>query len=443
MSRAGIFLIVFILLFCAVGCGRRQAPAPTPSPIPTTGATRSPSPSPAPVATPTPSPTPDPVEIKANFIDSILDDMTVEEMVGQLFIAACRRDAAGDAVFTAAQGFRDLIGSYRLGGVILFTENIDTIDQTATLIAGMQAMSSIPLFVSVDEEGGRVSRVGANESMNATAFPPMADVGAAGDPGLARSVGRVMGEELYALGFNMDFAPVADVFTNPQNTVIGDRAFSGDPQAAGEMVSAYVAGMQSAGVAAVIKHFPGHGDTTADTHAGTVSVPHDLARLREVEFVPFRAGIGAGCMGVMSAHIEVPHVTGDDTPSTLSHRILTDILRGELGFSGLIVTDALEMQAIAGVYGSGDACVGAFMAGADLLLMPLSMEEGYQGVLSAVQDGAIGEDRLTDSVRRILSVKYDLGLFSDTPRPDPHAVLGSEEHLAVARAVADAAKAAR
>ena len=372
-----------------------------------------------------------------------MGDMTVEEMVGQLFIAACRRDAANDPVLTASQGFGDRVAAYRPGGVILFAENIGTVDQTAALIADLQQGSAVPLFVSVDEEGGRVSRIGANPAMGATEFPPMALVGAAGDPDLARSVGVVIGEELYALGFNMDFAPVADIFTNPQNTVIGDRAFSGDPQAAGEMVAAFVGGMQSAGVAAVIKHFPGHGDTVADTHQGTVSVSHDLIRLREVEFIPFRAGIGAGSMGVMSAHIEVPNVTGDDTPSTLSHQMLTDILRGELGFAGLVITDALEMKAISGVYGSGEACVRAFLAGADLLLMPLSMEEGYQGVLAAVQDGVIGEERLRDSVVRILSAKYDLGLFTKGPRLDPHAVLGSEAHLAVARAVAESAAKAR
>ena len=439
MKHSSKIVLVFILFFSFTGCARQ--PAPTPSPMPHEEPTPSPSPSSAP--TPTPFPTPDPAQIKEDFIDSILDDMTVEEMVGQLFIAACRLDASDDPVLTASQGFDDLITSYRLGGVILFAENIETIDQTASLIADMQEASAVPLFVSTDEEGGRVSRVGANTAMEATDFPPMADVGTAGDPELARSVGRVMGEELYALGFNMDFAPVADVFTNPQNTVIGDRAFSSDPQTAAEMVGAFVDGMQSSGVAAVIKHFPGHGDTTADTHKGTVSVSHDLARLREVEFVPFRAGIGAGSVGVMSAHIGAPNVTGDDTPSTLSHVMLADILRGELRFQGLIITDALEMKAISGTYASGDACVRAFLAGADLLLMPLSMADGYQGVLRAVQDGAIGEDRLRESVMRILSVKYDLGLFAGEPLPDPHTVLGSPEHLAVAEAVKSAAEAAR
>lgn len=425
-----ILLPVFILVLSVTGCARQPAPTPAPSRIPPEEPTMSLPPAPI-----TPTLTPDPAEIKRDFIDTILTGMTVEEMVGQLFIAACRFDVSGDPVLTASQEFDDLVTSYRLGGVILFTENINTIDQTASLIADMQDISSLPLFITTDEEGGRVSRIGANTSMGTTDFPSMADVGAAGNPDLARSVGRVMGEELYALGFNMDFAPVADVLTNPHNTVIGDRAFSSDPQTAGSMVGAYVVGMQSAGVAAVIKHFPGHGDIAADTHKGTVRVSHDLARLRDVEFVPFRAGIDAGSIGVMSAHIEVPNVTGDDTPSTLSHVMLTDILRDELGFQGLIITDALEMKAISGVYSSGEACVLAFLAGADLLLMPLSMEDGYQGILSAVQDGAIGEDRLRDSVTRILSVKYDLGLFSDEPLPDPHTVLGSEEHLAVARAV--------
>lgn len=434
-----ILVPVLILFFIAAGCGPASQPAPSRTPAQAASPSLTPTPGPTTASSPTSGST----VIKQNFIASILDDMTVEEMVGQLFIAACRLDASDDPVLTASQGFDDLIDTYHLGGVILFAENINTIDQTVFLIADMQNKTRITMFVSVDEEGGRVSRVGANPSMNATDFPPMADVGAAGDPDLARSVGRVIGEELYSLGFNMDFAPVADVFTNPQNTVIGDRAFSSDPQAAGAMAGAFVDGMQSTGVAAVIKHFPGHGDTFADTHNGTASVPYDLTRLREVEFVPFRAGIDAGSIGVMSAHVGAPNVTGDDTPATLSPVILTDILRGELGFTGLIITDALEMKAISEVYSSSEACVRAFQAGADLLLMPLSMEDGYQGVLRAVQEDVIGEDRLRESVTRILSVKYDLGLFAEKTLPDPHTVLGSAEHLAVAEAVEAAAEKTR
>lgn len=425
--------IVSILLIAlgAAGCARQPAEPPAPTVLP--GPTASPTPA------PTPTPSPDAAMTKQAFIDSLLADMTTEEMVGQVFMLACRNDEGGNPVRSASQGFGALVTAYKLGGVILFSENIDTVEQTTGLIADLQAASPIPLFVAVDEEGGKVSRVGANPKMGATQFPPMAQVGAAGDPSLARDVGRVIAAELRALGFNMDMAPVADVHTNPKNPVIGDRAFSGDPQVAAGMVSAFVTGMQGEGVAAVVKHFPGHGDTDADTHTGAVSVTHDLDRLRAVELVPFAAGIDAGAYGVMTAHIQVPHVTGDDTPATLSPAILTDLLRDEMGFSGLILADALEMKAITGRYGSGEACVQSFLAGADILLMPASPQEACQGMLAAVEEGVISRERLLESVARILSVKYDLGLFSGEPLPDPHSVLGSEEHLAVARAVNEAA----
>lgn len=431
--RKPVVRMVLLILLAAVslcGCGG-GGPAATPQGAPTPAVTRTPA--------PTPSPTPDPAAKKQAAIDAMMADMTTEEMVGQVFMLACRIDAGGDPVLKASQGFTAMIQSYAMGGVILFAENAGTVSQTASLISDMQKESAIPLFIAVDEEGGRISRVASNDAMGGTVFPPMAHVGATGDTDLAYAVGQVIGEELSAMGFNMDMAPVADVNTNPQNQVIGDRAFSSDPQTAAGMVAAFTEGLQSTGVAAVLKHFPGHGDTSADTHKGTVSVSHDIERLRSVELVPFAAGIDAGAIGVMSAHIQAPNVTGNDKPATLSPELLTGLLRVEMGYEGLIITDALEMKAVSGVYESAEACVMAFLAGADILLMPASAKEGYQGVLAAVRDGTIAKEKLQASVRRILSAKYDMGLFFPNESPaDPEEVLGSYAHRAVARAVEEA-----
>jgi beta-N-acetylhexosaminidase len=436
MRKPAVRMVLLILLaavpFCGCGVG---GPAATPQAAPTPAVTRTPA-TPSPSPTPTPSPTPDPAAKKQAAINAMMAGMTTEEMVGQVFMLSCRKDAGGDPVLKASQGFTAMIQSYAMGGVILFSENIGTVAQTVSLISDIQAASTIPLFIAVDEEGGRISRVASNDAMGATRFPPMAHVGATGDTGLAYTVGQVIGEELSSLGFNMDMAPIADVNTNPQNQVIGDRAFSSDPQTAARMVAAFTEGLQSTGVAAVLKHFPGHGDTSADTHKGTVSVSHDMERLRSVELVPFAAGIGAGAIGVMSAHIQAPNVTGSDKPATLSPELLTGLLRMEMGYEGLIITDALEMKAVSGEYTSAEACVMAFLAGADILLMPTSAKEGYQGVLTAVRDGTVSKDRLQASVRRILSAKYDIGLFSpNESTADPEEVLGSSAHRAVAEAV--------
>lgn len=436
MYRPGkALLIVTLAAILISGCAKGPVASPPPMPTPTPTASPTPAPTSVPATPTSSSPVSDPAQVKQTTIDAMLDGMSTNAMVGQVFMLACRLDTAGNRVLAASQGFDSLVSGYHLGGVILFGENIETVEQTVSLIDALQAVSAIPLFVSVDEEGGRVSRISKNPGMGATVFPPMAELGAIGDPELTRSVGQVIGEELYALGFNMDLAPVADVATNPDNPVIGDRSFSGDPHVAAEMVKAFVAGMQSAGVAAVIKHFPGHGDTSEDTHEGAAVVSHDLERLRTVELVPFASGIEAGAVGVISAHIQVPNVTGNNLPATLSRVLLTDILRDEMGFTGVVITDALEMKAISGAYSSRDACVQAFLAGADMLLMPEDPSEAYQGLLAAVQDGTVSTQRLRQSVERILSAKYDLGLFTPREVVDPKTVLGSDAHRSVEEAV--------
>ena len=228
---------------------------------------------------------------------------------------------------------------------------------------------------------------------------------AEGGPQAVYEAARAIGSYLKKYGFDIDFAPVADVNTNPENIIIGARAFSDDPHAAAPLVAAYVRGLSEAGVLGCLKHFPGHGDTRADTHLGFASTGKDWQQIDSCEMVPFRAGIAAGAPLVMAAHIAAPAVTGSDAPSTLSAAILTDRLREELGFEGAIITDALEMGAIRLHFGSAEAALAALQAGADLLLCPLNLQEAFDGILHAIADGRLSEERLDRSVTRILALK--------------------------------------
>lgn len=372
-----------------------------------------------------------------------IKNMTLEEKVGQVFIVAFRKNNQDQPVRILEPEIKQQIQKYYPGGVILFNENIDTIPQTRKLISDMQSASKIPLFVAVDEEGGRVSRLNSSSKMHATKLPGNGVLGKTEDIGLAYQVGILLGRELSSLGFNMNFAPVADINTNPRNIVIGSRAFGSDPEKVGAMVHAVVKGLQQQNISAVLKHFPGHGDTELDTHQQAVVVNHHKKRLEQVEFVPFRKGIEAGADGVMTAHIQVPKITEQLLPATLSKEILTGILRKGLGHRYLIITDALEMGAIANYWTSGQAAVLAFKAGADILLMPASFEEAYLGLLSAVKSGEISEKRLDESVLRILQIKQKRKVLemnsSDHSVNDPERILGNEQHQAIVKKILEKA----
>jgi beta-N-acetylhexosaminidase len=344
-------------------------------------------------------------------IDEILEAMSLEEKVAQLFILEMTSLNDGNGVVEVNERVEEMLDLYPVGGVILFKDNIIDEAQTVTLIEDLQKHRRIPLFISVDEEGGRVSRIGNNEKMNKTKLPNMSEVGNTNDPEEAYKIGQILGSELRSLGFNMNFAPVADVNTNPNNPIIGVRAFGSDEYLVANMVVPIVEGMQSEGVGSVLKHFPGHGDTSTDTHLGTTYVEHGIERLRQVEWVPFQAGIEAGAFGVMSAHIHLPNVIEEDVPSTFSKEMMTGYLRNELGFDGLIITDALNMGAISKQYSMAEAAVMAIEAGCDVLLMPIPFVEAYDAVLQEVVDGRLTEERIDASVRRILEVKYNLQLF--------------------------------
>lgn len=420
-KRIYILILTLLLSIAYTGCSRNAGnPPPADSNEPTPTITFSPSPLPT-------EENHEDQESKA--VIDLINSMTLEEKVGQIFIVAFRKGSASHSIKSLDATTVQKIQDFNPGGVILFSENIDTIPQTQKLIRDMQENSKIPMFIAVDEEGGRISRIGNNPKMHSTKIPPANIIGLADDPELAYQVGTVLGKELSSLGFNMNFAPVADVNTNPENPVIGDRSYGSDPNKVGALIQEISKGMQDQGVCSVIKHFPGHGDTSFDSHHDQVVIHHDIERLRQIELIPFEKGIQSGADGVMTAHIKLPNVISEDLPATLSEEILTDLLRKELGHEKLIITDAMDMKAISKYWSSSEAAVMAFKAGADIILMPASLDEAYNAILEAVKNGEIAEERLNESLQRILTVKLQRNILNGHKAPlDPQTVLGNQEH---------------
>ncbi|KXL52634.1 beta-hexosaminidase precursor [Anaerotignum neopropionicum] len=345
-------------------------------------------------------------ETKQETIENLIDTMTMEEKIGQLFMCDIRNYPNGTGMTVLSEDAAKMVKDYHLGGVILFAENLDTLEQTKKLTGDLQNAAEIPLFIGIDEEGGLVSRLKKSNIPHETMLSP----GEMTEPVQAEAAGRSIGGTLSEMGVNVDFAPVADVNTNPNNPVIGIRSYSDDPQKAGDMVSAFIQGMQGTGVSATVKHFPGHGDTAADSHKGEVFVSHDLERLKSVEFVPFARAIDEGVNFVMVGHIKTPKATTDGLPATLSAQAVK-LLREDLKFNGVAITDAMNMQAITEYYGDGESAVLSVLAGIDIVLMPADLDEAYQAVGKAAQDGRISEERLKESLWRILGLKYDKGLL--------------------------------
>lgn len=346
-------------------------------------------------------------------VQKLMNEMTLREKVCQMFIVTPEQLTGYGCVTYADSIVQQAFTDIPVGGVILFAQNLTSQDQTAQLIASFQdyvgESCGAGLFVAVDEEGGTVAR--AAQKLGTASFSNMEYYGSMNDPELAYQVGSSIGSDLSRLGFNVDFAPVADVDLNSGNE-LGSRIFSSDPYIVSEMTANVVRGLQDQGVCATLKHFPGLGAADGNTHYDNyVHIYRTLNELREAEFVAFSGGIDAGADFVMVGHQKVSGV-GDDLPADLSHTVVTSLLRGELGFQGIAVTDAQQMNTIAGVYGSGDAAVRSVEAGIDIILMPADLRAAAGALCSAVEDGRITEERIDESVARILNKKAELGLLN-------------------------------
>ena len=355
-------------------------------------------------------------------VEAQLQKMTLREKVGQMFYVRPEcldttihfnlpsgidesaddiREIKLQAVNATMKGVNE---KYPVGGIILYAHNIKDEAQLARFIPEIRALKGSPLLC-IDEEGGRVARIANNDNFNEKKYESMGAIGATGDPQNAYECGNTIGTYLRRYGFDIDFAPVADVNTNPENIVIGQRAFSDDPAVAAPMVTNYLQGLKDAGVTGCIKHFPGHGDTKSDTHYGYAQSMKTWDEMLGCEMTTFKAGIAWGSQLIMTAHIAAPNVTGSDVPSTMSPVILQDKLRGELGYQNIIITDAMEMGAITQQYNCAEATVGCIQAGVDIVLGPQNFVQAFDAVIAAVNNGTITEERINQSVRRILKLK--------------------------------------
>ena len=373
-------------------------------------------------------------------IDGLIGRMTLEEKVGQLFICGIGGRQIGPVP-------KAHITKRFIGGIILYAKNIQTPEQVAALTTELQKLAetnpkSIPLFIAIDQEGGKVARL----KKGATTFPGNMALGATRSPKLAEKVGDITGVELAILGINLNFAPVLDVNTNPKNPAIGVRSFGDAAQNVSQLGAAYIRGLQRHGVIATAKHFPGHGDTSADSYKKLPLVANKKKRIDDVELAPFRAAINAGVGAIMTAHVHYPELDVK-FPATLSHTILNNLLRRELGFEGLIITDDLEMKAIEEQHDIKKATVAAFQAGADILLIPWTLKKqqsAYNAILQAVKTRNITKSRIDESVCRILKSKNTCGLFDRTfehiENPNainsPLSVVGNRDHRDTAQTIA-------
>ncbi|WP_411347408.1 beta-N-acetylhexosaminidase [Paenibacillus sp. WLX2291] len=362
------------------------------------------------------------------------DQWTLEQKIGQLFVCGFH-DIVPDAQVET------LIADYQIGGVIYFRRNIGTPQQIHQLSIELQQQAHHqglpPLLIAIDQEGGMVSRIDQEEL---SLIPGNMSLGATGDPAWTAAASSISARELRALGINVNFAPCVDVNNNPRNPVIGVRSYSEKPDIVAAHGVAAITAMQEQGVAATAKHFPGHGDTEVDSHYGLASVLHDVQRLEQIELLPFRAAITADTDLIMSAHVIFPAFEPDSIPATLSHRVLTGLLRQQLGFDGVIVTDCLEMHAIAKHFPIPEATVMALEAGADLLLVSHTLQEqiaAIEAVRHAVEQGRISEQRIDESVTRILQLKARRQMDRQ-PMSEQEwlPLLGNEQSADVLRAIA-------
>lgn len=416
---AAVAACILVSTACApaVGTDAQASPAPQPTMV------VEPAVQPVQPAAPDSQPAEPTQELSDNVSSAVLDRlaaMTLQEKVGQLFFVrpdaldpAQTQEQINDANAAGVTELTDemnaVLAKYPVGGVVLFGKNITDPQQLDDFTGALHASMDTPLLIGIDEEGGSVARLANHNAFDLPRYESAAAVAAEGENAV-RQMYQTIGGYLDSYGIDLDFAPDADVNTNPDNPIIGTRAFSDNPQTASRMVTAAVAGFEERHVLCCIKHYPGHGDTAEDSHKALAVTHKTWAELEACELLPFRAGIQAGTDLVMVGHIAAPEVTGNDVPASLSPQLVGS-LRGELDYAGAIVTDSLAMEGITDQYSAGEAAVLAIQAGVDILLMPNGLSEAFDAVVAAVENGTIAESRIDASAARVLSLKEKRGLI--------------------------------
>lgn len=345
-------------------------------------------------------------------VDERIGAMTLEQKVAQLFIVTPEALVEGVSQVTQAGDMtREGVTAHPVGGIVYFAQNLLDPEQTTTMLANVKQFyadaGNVAPFIAVDEEGGTVVRVADNEAFGAQDVGDASALGSAGDTEAAKRAAEQIADYLMPLGFNLDFAPVADVVDPLRSDTMGLRSFSSDAAVAADMVRAEVEGFRDKKMLCCAKHFPGIGAAAGDSHEGAITIEATNEELETVDLVPFRAAIEAGVPMIMVGHVSLPNIVGDSTPAPLSSAVVQGMLRDSLGYTGIIVTDSLSMGAITDYYTPAEAAVAALKAGCDIPLMPERLDEAYQGVLSAVQVGELTEERLDESLTRILAAKQE------------------------------------
>lgn len=334
------------------------------------------------------------VETIEDKVDKQMSGMTLEEKIAQMLVIYYLSD-------TVDEDLKNVLTTYSPGGFILMSDNYSTFDNTKKFIDDLKENSKIPMIISTDEEGGLVQRLENLTDVKVTDIPDMYDVGKTGDTSKAKDVAKVVAEELRTLGINVTYAPDADIFTNPNNTVIGTRSFGNDAKTVSDMSVSFNQGLEENGIMGAFKHFPGHGDTATDSHYALPVINKTYDELKSLELIPFQNAINNGAKMIMVGHIALPNITGDDTPASLSKKIITDILKTDMGYKGLVITDALNMGALTENYSDEEIITKAINAGVDLLLMP----NGTAKTIEYIKNN-ISEDRINESCKKILIYKY-------------------------------------
>ena len=344
---------------------------------------------------------------------ALLDTMTDEEKLWQLFFVTPEAITNVNTATVAGEATKKALAQYPVGGIVYFAKNLEDREQTVALLENTQSYAKIPLFLGVDEEGGTVSRVGSNPDMGVPSVGDMRSLGKSQDPAAVYAAGQDIGGGLHALGFNLDFAPVADV-AQGADSVIGSRSFGSDAELCASLAGVIVKSLRAEGIVSCLKHFPGYGSATVDDHNGMSVVEKTLSELEACDLVPFQTIIASegSVPFVMVSHLSYPNVTGSDTPADLSSSIVTDILRDKLEYQNVIITDSHSMASITDHYSAGEAAVKALAAGCDMILMPSDLQAAFDAVKAAVADGTLSQARIDESVLRILTVKAEYGIIS-------------------------------
>ncbi len=444
-NPTGSFWILALLFSACSG----QAPVPTPAPqseapvevVQAEGAPATVTPPPEPVRTP-PSTTASTRPAPLTWAQGTLARMTLREKVGQLMMPFVLGNFAPEGSETHDR-IVDVIEQEGVGGVIM---SVGSPSEVAVKLNDLQQHSKYPLLVAADLESGAGFRfrgavhIPTNIALGgATTFPSLMAFGATGEPRYAYELGRITALEARAMGVHVPFAPVLDVNNNPENPIINIRSFGEDPAAVANLGVSLIRGLQEHGAVSTGKHFPGHGDTETDSHLALPIIRVGRDRLDAVELVPFRAAIDAGMRGIMTAHIAVPEISGETIPATLSKQVLTGLLRTDLGFDGIVFTDAMDMVAVDRLFPRGESAVRAVQAGADVILMPRDVKQAVDAIIRAIDDGRLTEARIDESVGRLLRLKEDLGLAEEraVPLEMIPRVVGVPEHMEIAREVAE------